>query len=269
MQIDRIGPFTVLCPLGRGAGSQVFRVRRERDGREYALKVVSEANGAKGRFLNQLRREFRVGRRLDHPNLEQVHALEVESDWLFRPKRGKLLLEFIPGRPLSQVAALPPASIASLFACVADALAHMHAAGVCHSDLKPENLMLRPDGVVKVIDFGLARATGETPDRFQGTPEYMAPETRASKVVTPATDAFNFGATLYRLLTHRFLPASPAGLAVDRRTYARSLVPVATLNPAAPDGLCDVVHWCVSFDPAERPHDMADVATALREGAGR
>lgn len=268
MQTDRIGPFTVLAPLGRGAGSQVFRVRRERDGREYALKVVSEADGAKGRFLKQLRREFTLGRRFSHPHVERVHALEVESDWLFRPKRGRLLLELIPGRPLSLGTHLNPAAAAGLFAGVADALAYMHAAGVCHADLKPENLMLRPDGVVKVIDFGLARATGETPDRFQGTPEYMAPETRASKVVNPATDAFNFGATLYRLLTHRFLPAGPQGLAMDRKTYARALVPVAALNPAVPDGLCDVVHWCVSFDPAERPQDMTDVAAALREVAG-
>jgi serine/threonine protein kinase len=259
-----IGKVQILSELGTGAGSHVFHVRRRKDGRDYALKVVAVSE-AKGRsFLDQVRNEFRVGQMLDHPNLMKVHALDIETDWLFRPQRAMLLAELIRGRTLDYLPPMPPSRLAAAFAQVADAVGHMHDRGLIHADLKPNNLILGRQGV-KVIDFGLAFAEGKPKHRARGTPEYMAPETKARTHLDRRTDVFNLGATLYYLLTHRRLPATQLGLILDEGAYHRQLVPVAALNPAVPSGLCDAVHRCIEYDPDRRPQTMTEVAVAFRD----
>ena len=260
-----IGKVEFLSELGTGAGSRVFHVRRRDDGRDYALKVVTVAAARDRQFLEQLRHEFRVGRMFDHPNLMKVHALDVETDWLFRPRRANLLLELARGHTLDRLPPLPAARLARVFERVAGGLAHMHDRGVFHADLKPRNLVLGDGADVKVIDFGLACVEGEPRHRARGTAEYMAPETRGRTHIDRRTDIFNLGATLYRLLTGRHLPASLPGLIFDEGSYRRRVVPVSVLNPDAPPRLCDVVHWCVEYDPNRRPRTMAELRAALAE----
>src|SRR6266540_4346572 len=160
MDIDQIGLIAVLAALGKGARSNVLLVRRDGDQREYALKVVPVARRKDRKYLAQARQEFRVGQLLDHPNLVKVHAIETETDWLSRPRRVKLLLEFIPGQTLDRIASPGLGTLLRAFEQVADGVAYMHERGIVHADLKPNNIMLAP-GVVKVIDFGLARIDGE------------------------------------------------------------------------------------------------------------
>jgi eukaryotic-like serine/threonine-protein kinase len=263
MPSGRIGKLTVLAELGAGAGSRVYHIRRAADSKEYALKVVPAGPGRRSKYLDQLRNEFRVGRMLDHPNLAAVYAFEMETDWLFRPRRAKLLLEYVPGRTIDR---LPPQRMATLLAVferVADALAHMHERGVCHGDLKPGNLALGPDAGVKVIDYGLARVGGESKVRVQGTPEYMAPETADRKHIDERTDVYNLGATMYHLVARRPLPLRVPGLVYDERSYGRLVAPVAVLNAEAPADLCDLIHWCISYNPASRPAGAGEVRAAL------
>jgi eukaryotic-like serine/threonine-protein kinase len=261
----KVGKVELLSELGTGAGSRVFHVRRQADGRDYALKVVAVTTAGDRKFLEQARTEFRVGRLLDHPNLMKVHALDVETDWLFRPRRAKLLLELAHGHTLDRLPPLAAARLVRIFERVADALAHMHDQGVFHADLKPSNLILGAGTNVKVIDYGLAGIEGEPKHRAQGTPEYMAPETKARAHIDRRTDVFNLGATLYHLLTRRHLPVSPPGLILEEGSYRRQVVPVAALNPDAPPELCEVVHWCVEYDPNRRPQSMAELRAALAE----
>ncbi len=267
MSPQRIGTFAVLAELGAGPGSCVHHIRREADEREYALKVVAVNSRRDLKYLDQLRHEFRVGQMFDHPNLIKVYALEIEKTWLFRPKAARLLLEFAPGQTMNRTPPLRFGRLMRVFAQVADALAHMHGRGVCHADLKPDNLILGPGTAVKVIDYGLAWVEGEPKDRVQGTPEYMAPETKARRTIDARTDIFNLGATLYRLTAFRCLPESPIGLPVGEKTYARAMVPVGRLNPSVPPGLCDLIHWCVEFNPDRRPQRMYEVREALLEVA--
>ncbi len=263
MSPERIGKFEVLADLGAGAGSHVFHIRRADDGRMYALKVV-QVGGKCRKYLEQVRQEFRVGQMLDHPNLIKVHACETEKDWLVRPKRAKLLLEYARGQTMDR---FPPPGLIALvrvFAQVADALAHMHERGVCHADLKPENLIIGPKDRVKVIDYGLAWIKGEPKNRVQGTPEYMAPETMLQKRIDEQTDVFNFGATMYRLVTFRPLPVSLPGLILDERSYRQTLVPVSRMKPDAPSELCDLIHWCIEYRAASRPERMSEVRDILK-----
>ena len=103
MSVDRIGKFQVLDTLGAGAHSSILRILRVEDGREYALKIVPVDGDGDKKYLDQLRHEHRVGHMLDHPSLVKVYCLETESDWLFRVKKGKLLIEYVPGTTLDKV----------------------------------------------------------------------------------------------------------------------------------------------------------------------
>jgi serine/threonine protein kinase len=260
----RIGNYTVLTELGTGAGSRVFHIRREADAREYALKVVAIDSRAQWKYLEQAKHEFRVGQMFDHPNLVKVYAFETDWWWV-RPRQARLLLEFAPGRAIDKLALLSTQRLIRVFERVADALAHMHDRGVFHADLKPRNLVLGPGTDVKVIDYGLAWIEGERKDRLQGTPEYMAPETASRKVINARTDIFNLGAALYRLVGYRTLPVAPSAQLLDERTFTRMVPHVGTLNPDAPRGLCDLIHWCIEFNPERRPQRMSDVQHALAD----
>ena len=264
--IHRIGAIEVLDDLGAGPGSRVLRVRRAADGREYALKVVS-GRGRGRKFLAQLRNEARLGPLLDHPALVRVEGFEATSDWLWRPTGGRLLLEYLPGRTLDRLPRLPPPRLVPVLARAAAGLAHMHARGVHHADVKPNNIVLGPAGAT-VIDFGLARRAGERPGRLQGTPDYMAPEAVATGLVDGRADVFGFGATAYRLLTGRGVPTAAPGLAVSAGVFRSRLGSVAGMCPECPEELADLVHGCLDHDPKGRPA-MAAVAAALAALAGR
>src|SRR5438270_53685 len=103
---------------------------------------------------------------------------------------------------------IPLPQLVQVFKAVADALVHMHRRQVYHADLKPNNILFSRAGAVKVIDYGLAWIKGEKKDRVQGTPEYMAPEQARKKVVNERTDIYNFGATMYRMVTWRLPPSA-------------------------------------------------------------
>ena len=258
-----IGELTVLSELGSGAGSRVFHVRRWADGAEYALKVVSCDRHADRRYADQLRNEYRIGSMLDHPNLVKIHAFELSRDWLFRPRTVRLLTELVPGQALSRLPALPLESAIRVFERTAAALAHMHSRGVFHADLKPDNLVYDRATGVKVIDYGLARVARERPPRVQGTPQYMAPETAATRIVNVGTDIYNLGATMYHVVTRSPLAPMVLGLPLTPRAHAARIKAVAALTPGAPQGLCDLIHQCLSYSPDHRPESAGAVRGAL------
>lgn len=264
-KIDKVGKVQVLATLGAGAHSSILHVRREDDGKEYALKVVSIDGEEEKKYLEQAKHEFRVAQMLDHPSLVKIHCFETESDWLFRVKKAKLLIEYVPGETLDKVKLLKMARLLRVLEKVAAGLVHMHKQGVIHADMKPNNVMLGRGMTVKVLDYGLAWIKGEPKDRVQGTREYMAPETATNKLVNERTDIYNFGVMMYRLVTFRLPPSAvpEGGLEVDKKTFKSMLKPVGELNPLAPKELCDLIHRCLSFDAHKRPERMSAVQGVL------
>lgn len=272
MAIDRIGAFTVLATLGAGAHSSILHVRREEDGREYALKVVTIGGAEDKKFLDQAKHEYRVGQMFSHPNLIRVYCLELEKGFLGfgGVKKAKLLLEFAKGTTLDKVKILKPAKLLRVFEKVAAALVHMHLRGVYHADLKPNNIVLGRGMAVKVLDYGLAWIKGEPKDRVQGTVEYMAPETAEHKMVNERTDIFNLGATMYRLVTLQLPPSvlSPMeGVKMSEKTYKAAFRPVPSLNPGCPADFADLIHRCLSYKALARPESMKDVHGELEKMA--
>ena len=267
MSVDRIGKVTVLSTLGTGAHSTILRVRRDDDGREYALKVVPIDDEDDKKYLDQAKHEYRVGQMLDHSNLMKVFAFETESNWRFQVKKAKVLTEYVPGTTIDKSPLLKPAKLLRVLEKVAAGLVHMHKKGVIHADLKPNNIMLGPRLTVKVLDFGLARVKADPPkDRVQGTPEYMAPETATHKLINERTDIYNFGATMYRLATFKLPPAvigEIGGLPLDAKMYASLFEPVDAINPGCPTELCDLIHRCLSFSARQRPERMSEIQGVL------
>jgi len=263
----QIGKFQVIGTLGAGAHSAILHVRRSADGRNYALKVVPLGKPEDQKYLEQARHEFRVAQMLDHPNLIKVYALEAVKDWMFRARKAHLLIEYVNGKALDACPPLALPHLVQVFERVADGMVHMHRRGVCHSDLKPNNVMVSRAGDVKVIDFGLARVKGESRDRVQGTPEYIAPEQAKHKMVNERTDIYNFGATMYRMLTFRLPPCvvsqEDGGLPVDARMWRRLFKPVQEFNAQAPPELCQLVERCLAFEAVKRPERMSEVQGAL------
>jgi serine/threonine protein kinase len=269
----RIGNFQVLGELGTGANSKILHIRRSADSKQYALKVVP-INGPKDlKYLEQAQYEFRVARMLDHPNLIRIYALETPRDWLFRIRKVHLLIEYVNGKTLDKLPRIPLPQLVQVFVRVASGLVHMHRRGVYHADLKPNNILLSRTGDVKIIDYGLAWIRGEAKGRVQGTPEYMAPEQARKATVNERTDIFNFGATMYRLVTFRKPPSMlnpnapaagpPDGLVIDAKTWQRLLKPVQECNPEAPAPLCELIYQCLAFKPQSRPERMSEIQGAL------
>ena len=266
MAIDRIGKFSVLATLGAGAHSSILHIRREDDGREYALKVVNIESEAEKKFLEQAVHEFRVGKMLDHPNLLKVLAYETEKNWLFQVKKCKLLVEFVKGETLDRVKLLKRHKLLRVFEQVAAGMVHMHRRGVLHADLKPSNIMLGRGGAVKVLDYGLAWIKGEPKDRVQGTPEYLAPETASHKLVNERTDIFNFGATMYRLVTFKLPPtviSDMPGVSMTEKMYKSLYKPVDQIVATTPAPLCGLIHKCMEYKAAKRPESFVDIQAAL------
>src|SRR5262249_27767871 len=152
--------------------------------------------------------EFRVAQRLNHPNLIKIYTMEATRDWLFRVRVVHLLIEYCSGKPVDEYKRLPVPTLIRIFRRVAAGMNHMHRAEVFHGDMKPNNILLGPTGDVKIIDYGLARIRGEDRGRLQGTPEYLAPETANRNIVSDKSDIYNFGATMYRLVTWQHPPRS-------------------------------------------------------------
>lgn len=257
-----IGRIEVLGSLGQGAKSNVMLVRCEADGLPYALKVTNVAKRKDQKYLGQSRREFRTLQRLDHPNIVRAFAIETETDWLLRPTRVKVLLEYIPGQTLDRLVSPALQDLLRAFEQAADAVAHLHENGILHADLKPNNIMLGED-LVKVIDFGLARDIGEDTGRLQGTPEYMAPETATRKIIDIRTEIFTFGATMYRLLTGHYPPKSAGNFPMTERAYRERYRPAAELQESLPPALACLVDVCLNFDPESRPTSMDAVCREL------
>ena len=142
----------------------------------------------------------------------------------------------------------------------------MHKQGVYHADMKPNNLILQRGTRVKVLDYGLAWIKGEPKDRVQGTPEYMAPETVTHKLINERTDIYNFGATMYRLVTLALPPCwmtGPDALPMDNKIFKDQLKPVKVANPMVPDGLAELIHQCLQPNATKRPERMSQVQGTL------
>jgi serine/threonine-protein kinase len=209
------GPYEILAPLGAGGMGEVYRARDTRLRREVALKALPAAFAADSERLARLEREARLLAALNHPNIAGIYGIEDSDDSVL------LVLELVEGQTLAERLSAGPLSIEdalSISSQIASGLEAAHDAGVIHRDLKPANVKIRPDGSVKILDLGLARALepspagdptlsptitsgGTAPGVILGTAAYMSPEQARGRSLDRRSDVFSFGCVLYESLT--------------------------------------------------------------------
>jgi hypothetical protein len=242
--------------LGAGGMGLVFVAHDRLLGRDVAVKLLADNLAASPEARTRFEHEARSAARVSHPNVVHVYDVGEEDG------RPYLVMELVKGPSLSDLlrdrGALPPSEVADVARQATQGLAAAHAAGLLHRDLKPGNLLLAPDGTVKVTDFGVAQAT-ELPQLTRsglvlGTLPYLAPERLQGAPASVGTDLYGLGATLLELLT-----GTPPGTAGDTDG-------LAALGPAVPSPLAGLVRACLDLDPARRPSSADDAAELLRGG---
>ncbi len=244
--------------LGSGGFGVVFQAHDERLSRTVAIKLI-----IRGADVDLFQREAIALARLQHPNIVVVHDV-VAQGW-----RVGLVLECLPGDTvdhLLQVSPLPWPRAVSIGAQVAEALHHAHGRGIVHGDVKPSNVLLAPDGGVKLTDFGTARLlqTLRSGGSFHGTPAYSAPEVIEGASVSPASDCYSLGVMLYRALTGRFPGVAPAHAGHAAVAVPTGVEALGEAVPGIPRALVELVQQCLQVDPAKRPASAGDVARLLR-----
>ena len=252
-------------PLGHGGMASVYLARDSELDRSVAVKLLAENAAGDDGLRERFVREARLAARLSHPNI--VGVFDAGED----DGRPYIVMEHVDGETLSDLLArqgrLPPEEARGLALQAARGLAHAHAAGLVHRDIKPQNLLLREDGTLKIADFGIARAAEGTAltqaGTVLGTAAYLAPEQALGEQATPAADVYSLGAVLYELLTGKppYEFDSLADLADKQRRHA--IAPVRELAPDVPRELEEVVMRCLARNPAYRPASAAELEREL------
>jgi len=291
---SRLGVYEVLATLGKGGMGEVYRARDTRLQRFVALKILPEAFANDPDRLARFEREARALATLNHPNIAQIYGVEESAG-----VRG-LVMELVPGQTLDEIirrpasgagTGLPLGQALTIARQMADALEAAHEAGIVHRDLKPANVKIRDDNVVKILDFGLAKATGadqssdssgsRVPDDsptmaspamtqmgvILGTAAYMSPEQARGKAVDRRADIWAFGVVLFEMLSGRRLftgeTVSDMVASVLRQEIDWTLLPATT-----PDAVRRLLARCLDRDVKKRLQAIGEARLVLEEGGG-
>jgi eukaryotic-like serine/threonine-protein kinase len=251
------GRFVLVREIGAGGMSTVFLGRDEVLDRPVAVKILRsdlEGSDVSARF----RREGRTAARLSHPNIVQVY--DAGEDVLDGHETSYIVVEYVSGGDLKALidrrGPLPGAMLARIGAAAADGLAHAHERGVVHRDIKPQNVLIDEYGSPKLTDFGIARALDSThstsTDSYLGTATYSSPEQLQGEKVTPKSDVYSLGATLYHAAVGG-PPFSGRPLEVASQQLAKPPVPPRARGAYIGERLEALILACLAKDAAERP----------------
>ncbi|HET9268843.1 MAG TPA: protein kinase, partial [Vicinamibacterales bacterium] len=273
----RIGPYTVSAAIGAGGMGEVYRARDTRLERDVALKVLPENVSGDAERLQRLQREARTLAALNHPNIAHVYGLE-NADGV-----TAFAMELVEGPTLEDriaAGAIPIDEAVRIARQIADALETAHEQGIVHRDLKPANVKIRPDGTVKVLDFGLARAVEQAPSSsaslmptitspamtamgmILGTAAYMSPEQAKGQPVDRRADIWAFGVVLAEMLTGQRMFGGDS----VSETIA-SVIKDAPAIPDAPPAIKRLIARCLQRDPRARLRDIGEARIVLEDPA--
>ncbi|HET7433624.1 MAG TPA: protein kinase [Thermoanaerobaculia bacterium] len=267
---EAIGPYSTIRQLGSGAMGEVFLARDPQLGRQIAIKLLpSDVTSAEQ--LARLRHEARTASSLNHPNIVTIYEIGDDGG------RGFISMEYIEGQTLREIlgsGAMPIRKALQIGAQIADGLAAAHKRGLVHRDLKPENIMITSEGVVKILDFGLAKATGigndstrsftSDPGTIVGTYAYMSPEQARAGEVDYRSDQFALGAILYEMLSGARAFEGESGVETLFMVVRDEPAPLAAVASHVPPPVRWIVDRCLSKDPEERYVATRDLARDLQ-----
>ncbi|MHC4542019.1 MAG: serine/threonine-protein kinase [Planctomycetota bacterium] len=269
---SQIGPFRIERELGRGAVGVVYLAHDTKLDRSVAIKSLPAEVMANPKARSRFSREARLLASVNHPNIATIHEVLEETEGV-----GYLVLEYVPGQTLTERIAksgLKLQETLSIALQIAEALAAAHEHDVIHRDLKPGNIKITPEGKVKVLDFGLAKAVGgeaadqqstvTEPGRVIGTPAYMSPEQARGKPTDKRSDIWSFGCVLYEMLT--------ATIPFRGETISDTLANVLQTEPnwqalpqSTPANVQVLLRRCLEKDPRRRLRDIGDASIEIQE----
>ena len=258
-----IGGFSIIRRLGTGARSTIYLATDLEDNTQIALKRVIFEKPEDTRIFEQVEMEYSVAVGVDHPFVRKCYKLrKIRS--MFKVKEMLLSMEYFDGQSLEDCPSLSLGDVLLVFRMVASGLDAMHQHGFVHCDIKPNNILINKTGLIKIIDLGQSCKIGTTKKRIQGTPDYIAPEQVHRKPLTPKTDIYNLGATMYWALTGKHVPT----LIPKKNQFGLLSPPEPKRAPheikkLLPIGISKLVMDCVEDDPAQRPRDMITVISRL------
>jgi serine/threonine-protein kinase len=272
-----VSHYEILERLGSGGMGEIYRARDTRLNRMVAIKVLPRSDSGDETPRLRFMQEARAASGLSHPNIVTVHDILADDG------ADLLVMELVIGRTLAQVLSgtgMPIPQVLSHAVQIARALAAAHAAGIVHRDVKPGNIMVTSSGLVKVLDFGLAKPTytGMADDSTRtasisgpltvrgtvvGTVNYMSPEQAEGKQVDGRSDIFSFGILLYEMVTgHRAFPGNSA-IATMTAILRDDVRPIREFAPAAPPRLIEAIDKCLRKNRDERWRTMDELLGAL------
>ncbi len=265
---QRVGDYEIVSMLGAGGMGQVYRVRNVISDRTEAMKVLLPNLVAEPDLATRFISEIRMLASFDHPNIAQLHtALQADNQLV-------MVMEFVEGLTLAErtgQGAIPQADIISYMQQVLSALSYAHGRGVVHRDIKPGNVMVTPDGVVKLMDFGIARSGVESdltrPGTSMGSLSYMSPEQVRAGTVDARSDIYSTGVMMYELFTGRRPFQADSAYGILNQQCNDAPMPPIEVNPLLPPALSDLILCAMAKDPANRFQNAQAVSNALRHVA--
>ena len=264
-----IAGYRVLGHLGTGAASDIYAVQDPRTKQVWALKHVLKHGDKDQRFIEQMETEYAVGTKLEHPYVRHIERI-IRHRKRFKVVAASLVMEWADAETMETFRPRDLGHTVRVFQHVAEGLWHMHGRGFVHADMKPSNILAFFDDRVKIIDLGQACKIGTVKKRIQGTPGYMAPEQAHRQAITPRTDIYNFGATMYWILCREVIPTAlpPKD---DGNLFSGALDAEQVESPTPPGEKDPDIHPllskqildCVKIEPDDRPESMEFVANRL------
>jgi serine/threonine-protein kinase len=251
--------------IGRGGMAEVYEAMDRVLSRRVAVKVLRDGMHEDQRVLSRFRREARAAAALSHPNIVAVHDVGFEGGTPY------LVMELVAGRSLAEViryeAPLAEARAAAIAEQIAAALAFAHARGIVHRDVTPGNVIVMPGGVVKVLDFGISRATMWTPvtpsPTPHGTAAYVAPEQASGAEADPRSDVYSLGVVLFEMLTGRPPFTGEGATALTWQHVHQAPMAPRTLVPSIGLPIEGIVMRCLAKDPDHRYRRAEDLKAEL------
>ena len=265
----RIGDYEIVRELGHGGMGQVYLVRNLISDRIEAMKVLLPDLAQQGDLANRFLREIKVLASLEHPNIAQLRTAFTAENQLV------MIMEYVEGDTLAErlhAGPFAPADALNYMSQVLTALSYAHGKGVIHRDIKPANMMLTPQGVVKLMDFGIARSTQDLGMTVTGTTlgslDYMSPEQVKSEPTDARSDLYSVGVSLYEMVTgHRMFGATSSYSVMEAHVKEIPRPPIEVV-PTLPKALSDIIMMAVAKDPASRFQTADAMRNALSQVGG-
>ncbi|HLK17644.1 MAG TPA: serine/threonine-protein kinase, partial [Bryobacteraceae bacterium] len=265
--------YQLLEKLGSGGMGDVYKAQDTRLNRFVAIKVLPAKMSSDPERRRRFVQEAQAASALNHPNIITIYDIVSEGDAQF------MVMEFVSGATLHDAitaAGLPVPQVLQYGAQMADALAAAHAAGIVHRDLKPSNVMITKSGLVKILDFGLAKLTDLNPSgentelgpltqegAILGTVSYMSPEQAEGKPVDARSDIFSFGSVLYEMVSGRRAFDGGSSISTLSSVLRDDVKPFADVAPETPPLLEAIISRCLAKDPNSRWQSMKEIEKAL------